>query len=72
MPAISIQAVGGGQVFLELAVTKDGIVADVKALRSTPPFTAAFAAAARTWRFRPAEQLTEFPGQVAAASLDAG
>jgi TonB family protein len=61
LPTISIQAVGGGQVFLELAVAKDGTVADVKPLRATPPFTPAFIAAARSWRFRPAEQLTEFP-----------
>lgn len=61
MPTISIQAVGAGQVFLELAVTKDGIVSAVKPLRATPPFTEAFVEAARAWRFRPAEQLTEFP-----------
>jgi TonB family protein len=61
LPVVPVQAVGGGEVFLELTVTKTGIVADVKALRSTPPFTAAVAAAARAWRFRPAEQLMEFP-----------
>jgi TonB family protein len=44
---------------LELAVARNGSVTDVKALRSTPPFTETFAAAARTWRFRPAEQLIE-------------
>jgi TonB family protein len=61
LPVIPVQAVGGGEVFLELTVTKAGIVGDVKALRSTPPFTATFTAAARSWRFRPAEQLTESP-----------
>ena len=61
LPTVPVQAVGGGEVFLELAVTKAGIVAEVKTLRTTPPFTAALAAAARAWRFRPAEQLTEFP-----------
>ena len=59
LPLVPVQAVAGGQVLLELAVTKTGAVADVKTLRTTPPFTAQFVAAARSWRFRPAERLTD-------------
>jgi TonB family protein len=59
LPLVPVQAIGGGEVLLELAVTRAGIVADVKTLRTTPPFTAQFAAAARSWRFRPAERLTQ-------------
>ena len=59
VPLVPVRAIGGGEVLLELAVTKTGTVADVKTLRTTPPFTAQFAAAARSWRFRPAERLTE-------------
>jgi TonB family protein len=59
LPLVPVQAIAGGQVLLELAVTKTGAVADVKTLRTTPPFTAQFVAAAQSWRFRPAERLTE-------------
>jgi TonB family protein len=59
LPLVPVQAIAGGEVLLELAITKAGIVADVKTLRTTPPFTAQFVAAAQSWRFRPAERLTE-------------
>jgi TonB family protein len=58
LPPVPVQALGGGEVLLELVVTDAGTVADVKTLRTTPPFTAQFVAAARSWRFRPAERLT--------------
>jgi TonB family protein len=59
LPIVPVRAVGGGEVLLELALAKDGSVAETKILRTTPPFTAALLAATRTWRFRPAEQLIE-------------
>jgi TonB family protein len=59
LPLARVRALGGGEVLLELAVTESGNVADVKALRTTPPFTDQFVAAARSWRFRPAERLTQ-------------
>jgi TonB family protein len=40
---------------LELTVTSDGAVRDVKTLRTTPPYTDAMVMAAKTWRFVPAE-----------------
>jgi TonB family protein len=47
--------VAGGEVMLELTVTSDGAVRDVKTLRTTPPYTDAMIMAAKTWRFMPAE-----------------
>jgi TonB family protein len=58
LPPVPVRALGGGEVLLELAVSDAGTVADVKTLRTTPPFTAQFVAAVRAWRFRPAERLT--------------
>jgi TonB family protein len=55
VPAIPVMAVAGGEVALEVDVTREGHVSAVKALRSTPPFTDAVAAAVRYWQFAPAE-----------------
>ena len=57
--------VGGGEVMLELDVTDGGVVRAVKALRTTPPFTDALTAAAKTWRFVPAQVEVESDGAVA-------
>jgi TonB family protein len=55
VPIIPVMAISGGEVALEVDVTRDGGVSAVKALRSTPPFTDAVAAAVRGWNFAPAE-----------------
>jgi TonB family protein len=55
LPAIPVQAVNGGEVFLEVAVSREGRVAAIRVLRDTPPFTAALTASVRTWQFHPAE-----------------
>jgi len=67
VPGISSLAVAGGQVLLEVTVTPTGTVADVKTLRSTPPFTEGLVGAVRGWRFRPAEQLRPAEGTGASA-----
>ena len=54
LPAIPVQAVGAGQVFVELAVTAAGSVAGATVLRATPPFTDAVVSAVQGWRFDPA------------------
>jgi TonB family protein len=51
MPAL---LVGGGEVFLELEVTREGTVTGVKTLRATPPFTDMLVAAVKQWAFEPA------------------
>ena len=53
--------VGGGEVMIELDVTSAGEVRGAKALRTTPPYTAALIDATRTWRFTPAEVENENP-----------
>ena len=53
--------VGGGEVMIELDVTSGGAVRGAKALRTTPPYTAALIDATKTWRFTPAEVENENP-----------
>jgi TonB family protein len=48
--------VGGGEVWLELDVTSTGAVRGTKLLRTTPPYGDVLAAAAKSWRFTPAEE----------------
>src|SRR6476646_2318923 len=43
--------VGGGEVMLEVDVTSAGAVRGVRTLRTTPPYTEAWIAATKTWRF---------------------
>ena len=45
-----VQAVGGGEVLLELAVDDDGAVVRVATLRDTPPFTELLRAAVASLR----------------------
>jgi TonB family protein len=51
LPALPLLAVGGGEVFLDVAVAPDGHVGTVTVLRATPPFTDLVAAAVRRWTF---------------------
>lgn len=55
LPMIPVMAIAGGEVFLEVDVTRDGGVSGVNAFRSTPPFTESMTAAVRGWRFTPAQ-----------------
>ncbi|HEV8319271.1 MAG TPA: energy transducer TonB [Vicinamibacterales bacterium] len=56
LPQIPIQAVGGGEVFVELSVNSSGVVSGVRTLRATAPFAAAVNEAVRGWQFRSAEE----------------
>jgi TonB family protein len=58
LPAIPVQALGGGQVFAELGVTDAGTVDAVRLLRTTPPFTDPLVDAVRGWQFDAAEERT--------------
>ena len=53
--------VGGGEVMLELDVTSTGVVRGARVLRTTPPYGDALVAAAKAWRFTPAEMEKEPP-----------
>ena len=59
LPQIPIQAIGGGEAFLELTVNSSGVVSAVRPLRATPPFTDAMSDTVRGWQFRPAEEELE-------------
>jgi TonB family protein len=65
LPPIPLQAIGGGEVLLEVGVDSDGAVTAVRTLRATPPFTDLLAEAVQAWRFVPAER--EVPPLEAAA-----
>jgi TonB family protein len=54
MPVVPVQVLAGGEVFLELLVSRDGRVDSIRTLRTTPPFTDDVIAAVRGWRFMPA------------------
>jgi TonB family protein len=57
VPSIPVgsTAVGGGEVLLELDVSREGRVARVRTLRTTPSFTEQMMEAVRSWRFNPAD-----------------
>jgi TonB family protein len=55
MPVVPLQTTGGGHVFVEATITESGTIGQVRALRTTPPFTEALTQALSGWAFRPAE-----------------
>ena len=59
VPALAVNAVGGGEVLVELTVDAAGRVSAASPLRVTPPFASAIVDAARTWQFAPAEELVQ-------------
>ena len=68
VPPLPRQAVGGGQVILELTVDDGGAVTAVKPLRTTPPFAAPLGTEAQGWRFSPAEEERPDPARPGAAA----
>jgi TonB family protein len=54
LPLPNLEAVGGGEVVLELAIDSDGRVARVDLVRSTPPYGDTLVRTVRDWRFEPA------------------
>ena len=61
IPSLPVLAVGigGGQLFLELAVSQSGSVAAVRPLRTTAGFTELTVGAVQMWQFVPAEERVE-------------
>jgi TonB family protein len=55
LPQIPIQAVGGGEVLLELTVSSNGNVASVRPLQTTSLFTEALTDVVTGWQFVPAQ-----------------
>jgi TonB family protein len=62
-PSIPVEAVAGGEVLVELDISKAGSVVRARPLRTTPPFTDFVMAAIRGWRFAPAQELVHARGR---------
>lgn len=54
LPPLPPLVAGGGEVFLELEVTREGRAGAATVLRATPPFTDHLIAAVKQWQFEPA------------------
>jgi hypothetical protein len=65
----AVEAVGGGEVVLELAVDARGTVGRVEPIRTTPPYTDLVVNAAATWQFEPATSLIDGRATTAAAPV---
>jgi protein TonB len=63
LPPIPVDAVGGGEVLVELDVSEGGAVTRVRPLRTTPPFTELVMGAVRSWQFAPARELAQAGGR---------
>jgi TonB family protein len=62
-PVIPLDAVGGGEVLVEVEVNTRGAVTRAKPLRTTPPFTDVVMDAVRGWQFEPARELVQARGR---------
>jgi TonB family protein len=58
-PVASPLTVGGGEVVLDVTVSKDGTVTKVQPVRATPPYTQLLTSAVNGWGFDPAKSLVE-------------
>ena len=67
LPALPAMVLGGGEVFLEVAVDRAGQVIAIAPLRSTVPFTSLMIDAVNQWVFVPAEEPSD-KGKVTASS----
>src|SRR5215510_11758452 len=57
VPSIPVNAVGGGEVRVELDVSSEGTVTRATPLRTTPPFTDLVTNAVREWKFFSAREV---------------
>jgi TonB family protein len=64
-PLIPVEAVGGGEVLVELDISEGGGITRARPLRTTPPFTEAVMEAVRGWQFAPAHELGSAGGRAA-------
>jgi TonB family protein len=74
LPAGIPQALGGGEVLLELTIDPNGVVQQVGRLRATPPYTELVADAIAAWQFEPAttvidQRRTRITGSVLVAAV---
>jgi TonB family protein len=69
LPQVPEHAVGGGEVLLEVSVTRGGVVNDITVARSSPTFTDVMIAAVRGWRFQPAQDTVAVDSRVLVAAV---
>ena len=69
LPGVPFDAVGGGEVFVELEIGRDGHVIGTTPVRTTPPFTEYVLDAVRDWQFTPAKDVVPVPSTVMVAAL---
>jgi len=69
LPGIPFDAVGGGEVFVELEVGPDGHVIAATPVRITAPFTDYLLDAVRDWQFTPAKDGVAVPASVMVAAV---
>lgn len=69
LPGVPFDAVGGGEVFIELEVGRDGRVVGTTPVRVTAPFTEDVLNAVSDWRFTPARDEVAVPSSVMIAAL---
>jgi len=62
-PVIPVQAVGGGEVLVELDISAGGAITRARPLRTTPPFTEVVLDAVRSWQFVPAQEFEQAGGR---------
>jgi hypothetical protein len=69
LPAQLPQALGGGDVVLELSIDSRGTVAQVERVRVTPPYADLVVDSTAEWRFEPATVMVEGRATSVAASV---
>ncbi len=62
VPPIPVNAVGGGEVRVELDVSSEGVVTRATPIRDTPPFTELVTGATRDWKFFTARKVVDADG----------
>ena len=69
VPGIPFDAVGGGEVFVELDVGQDGRVVGTTPIRTTAPFTEYVLDAVQDWQFTPAKDGAAVSSSVMVAAV---
>jgi TonB family protein len=69
LPGIPFDAVGGGEVFVELDVGQDGRVVGTTPIRTTAPFTEYVLDAVQDWQFTPAKDGAAVSSSVMVAAV---
>jgi len=69
LPQVPEHAVSGGEVILQVSVTRGGIVNAIDVARSAATFTEVMTAAVRGWRFQPAEDSGPVDSKVLVAAV---